>query len=244
MRQFKRIVRRLTNSLSYEIDRKMAPASLEGIKLALAYYSKAKPGFSLVQVGACDGVAGDPVFEFINREPIHAILVEPIESSFLKLKKSYADLPNVECLQAAIAEEDGVSTIYKVKESGRWADSEWAPQWASFNRQHLIKQGVKSDEIEEVTVPCMTLGSLMAKFNLDQIDFLQVDTEGYDAVVVEMALNLSIVPGFINFENLHVKQKPKISERLFCKLSEAGYTWIHDEYNTLAVHNRLTNLWK
>jgi hypothetical protein len=75
-----------------------------------------------------------------------------------------------------------------------------------------------------------------------QIGFLQVDTEGYDAEVVRMAMQLESPPAYINFENVHLPGGPGL-DALFEQLKAAGYLWIHDKWNTLAVHRSASAAW-
>ncbi|BAU13330.1 hypothetical protein LEP3755_38690 [Leptolyngbya sp. NIES-3755] len=237
----KQFIRSLLRKTPYELRKKLPAPTLNGVELGLAYYWQYNPDATLVQIGACDGVSNDPISGFIRRRNVRAVLVEPIESSFRKLKAVYADTPNARIVQAAIAQQDGLATFYKVAETGRWADCTWAPQWASFNKQHLLKHGVKPSEIEAVDVPCLTLRSLIEQFDLGKIDFLQIDTEGFDAVVVEMALNLADPPDCINFENAHLDLSTQ--ETLFQNLKTAGYVWTHDGLNTLAIHHSIVKHW-
>lgn len=241
MYQLKQLILSLLSKTPYNLQKKLPASTFESVELALAYYWSLNPDATLVQIGACDGVSNDPISGFIRRQKIRAILVEPIENSFRKLKTVYEDIPSVELVQAAIAQQDGSVTFYKVSETGRWTDSTCAPQWSSFNKQHLLKHGVKLNEIEAITVPCLSLRSLIEQFDLSKIDFLQIDTEGFDATVVEMALSLENTPDCINFENAHIT--PQDKESLFRSLEASGYVWTHNGLNTLALHRRVISQW-
>ncbi len=56
---------------------------------------------------------------------MQAILVEPVTSKFEKLQQTYAGVPEVSLVQAAIAHHDGEMTMYRVREAGRWVDDPW-----------------------------------------------------------------------------------------------------------------------
>jgi FkbM family methyltransferase len=248
MQILKYALRKCVALTPYEIKRRpdspqLPPATIDSIQLLLAYYraSRRRPVF--VQVGACDGRTGDPVYEFVRAGEMHCILVEPIPASFKKLQASYHGVPNIQFVQCAIGCTDGFSTIYKVKDG--FVDSispDWAPQLASFDKMHLLRHHVVEAEIEEVEVPCLTLETLLKNSDCDRVDILQVDTEGFDAEVVNMALNLPGLPMCINFESLHLKKGE--CESLFKKLAKAGYSWTHDQWNTLALHKSLINEWR
>jgi len=207
---------------------------ISALGLAFAITQKSRERLSVLQIGACDGKVGDPLYHQLHRgAPINAILVEPIPANFEALKKSYSGLQNVSFLNIAIAHEDGRAVIYTVKNEGRWAGSEWAPQWASFQYDHLLKHGVLPNEIEEQTVQTCTLQTLMENSRINFIDFLMIDTEGFDAAVVTMALKFQQQPRFICFEHLHLRSDE--FEPLFQKLHSNNYRWISDRMNTLAI---------
>ncbi len=247
MRLINSIVRRCLQCTPYELRRRQAeqtlpPSCLESIHLVLAYYCMSNSEPTLVQIGACDGVSGDPIYNFVRQGRMRAVLVEPIGERFRKLNQAYQGVPNLTTIQAAIGKKDGSATLYKVREDGKALDAFWSQQLASFQKSHLLKHGVPEEEIESVEVPCLTLGSLLAKCNLTGIDCLQVDTEGADAEVVKMALELPVMPECINFENAHLTA-PAATE-LFATLKAHGYVWIHAGSNTLAVHARLIERWE
>lgn len=217
--------------------RKAVPqTTFSSVQLAMAYYLTQSQDVVLVQVGACDGVHGDPIRPFLEKTSIRAILVEPLDSNFQKLEKLYGESANVSLVQAAISHEDGDSTFYRGKEAGRWVGSEWVGQVASFDKKHLHRHGLRPEEIEAVVVPSMTISTLCNRFGLQKIDFLQVDAEGFDAEVVKMALDVSPVPSVINFERMHLTTDA--IKDLFRCLKDHGYQWTHDTYDTLALHNR------
>ena len=55
-------------------------------------------------------------------------------------------------------------------------------------RIHNMKDVVKQQ------LPCMTLNSLCEKHNITQVDFLKIDTEGYDCHIINS----------IDFKKLHI----------------------------------------
>jgi len=247
MRAVSRIFRRLINRLPFEIRRRNAAspvlpeATFDNIQMALAYYLRTEAVPTFVQIGASDGVSGDSVHAFVKRGRMHSVLVEPIGSSFQKLKDAYAGVDNVVLVQAAIGTSDGSAELYKVKEDGKALDPYWSRQLASFSKHHLLRHGVPEEEIEVVEVPSLTLSSLMANHGLERIDILQVDTEGFDAEIVKMALQLPFPPECINFENAHLDSATRQS--LYPLLEKKGFKWTHDRWNSLALHEGLIERW-
>jgi len=207
---------------------------ISALGLAFALTQKKADRLTVLQIGACDGKVGDPLYhQLLNGAPIEATLVEPIPANFEALKKSYEGIPNVSLMRNAIASENGHAIIYSVKNEGRWAGSQWAPQWASFSFDHLLKHGVLPDEIEQQNVSTLTLESLIKESHMSLIEFLMVDTEGFDGTVVSMALIMEHPPKFICFEHLHLKDDEFIP--LFQQLYASNYRWINDRMNTFAI---------
>jgi FkbM family methyltransferase len=247
MNTVKSLVRHAFSLTPYEIRRRQArrerpPATFESIfQLVLAHYLTCRPGATFVQIGACDGVSEDPAHDFVRKGVFRALLVEPIPENFDRLCKSYEGAKNVVAARVAIGDQDGEIDLFKVKEGSASLDPYWARQLASFDRSHLMRHGVSSDEIEMVRVPCLTLSSLIERYHFDKIDILQVDTEGLDAEIVEMALRLPVLPECINFESVHLRAGT--TRELFSRLQTHGYHWTHNYWNTLAVHKRVIDHW-
>lgn len=231
-------LRRLRNSLPYQLKRRgcerlLPPHTIDNVRLVLAYYQAVKEFPTFVQIGACDGVSGDATCDFVQNGKMRSVLVEPISELYSQLSETYANKPNVTCIQAALALEDGEITLYKVKAGAVSLDRYWSSQLSSFSREHLLKHRIAPEEIEEVRVPAVTLSTLIDSVGVSSIDVLQIDTEGFDGEVVKMALGLESPPECINFENTHLSAT--VADDVFSLLESRGYVWTHDEWNTLAL---------
>ena len=240
MKKTVKILRHYLKKSPYELVEKrerLPNPTFDNIKLVLALYSVAGRNPTFVQIGAYDGQTSDPVFEYVQAGKMKCLLVEPIETSFQKLKKLYDGVPHVQLMLAAVADSDGEMAMYKVREGSQ---SESVPRGglASFDKTHLLRHSIKESDIEQVRVPCLTLKSLLAKAGFEKIDILQIDTEGFDSEVVKMALALDSLPGCIHFEHTNVNAETKVT--LYDSLMRRGYFYSHDRDNTLAVHCRLT----
>lgn len=189
----------------------------------------------VVQIGACDGQAGDPLYRRLAANAINAVLVEPVPRSFERLRQTYTGVNSVSLCNAAIAREDGAMTMYTVSNTGRWKDSIHAPLWSSFDKKHLLAFGVHDSEIESIDVRAMTLKTLLRESSRDVIDYLMVDTEGFDGQIVAMALELDFSPAAICFEHVHLSQDDRVST--YKLLNDNGYSCIHDRMNSLALRS-------
>lgn len=231
---FKRVIRRLMALTPFEIHRPLPVVTLDPLDLLLASYEARGETITILQVGACDGANRDPIHHYVIRGSTRAILIEPNPLAYARLEKTYAGLRNVTLIQTAIGERDGTANLYRVKNIGQTASQDaWNLLFASFSREHLERHGIKPEQIEQITVPCRSLSSLAVELGLTKIDLLQVDTEGFDAKVVRMALNLPKQPDCINFEHVHLRMADR--QPLFQLLEGNGYLLSHDSWNILAM---------
>jgi len=232
-RRLEKFVQRLMKMTPFEIHRRRPVPTLEPLQLILAIYEARSERTNVVQVGACDGISLDPIHDYVAKGQSRAILIEPNPASFARLQKTYAGVPNITLLEVALGSQDGEAHLFRSKR-GVETGQPLNPFVASFDLQHLIRHGEKAEDIERITVPCLTLSSLLAEFDLTKIDLLQIDAEGFDAEVVRMALRLPDLPACIHFEHKHLSGADR--QPLFDSLKANNYLLGYDVYNILAVH--------
>jgi hypothetical protein len=88
------------------------PATFAGI---LSAFESHKGEFFFVQIGAYDGLKSDPILAFVRDRRWRGILVEPQPDVFEKLKRNYANIPNVIFENLAIAAWEGSLPLYKLR---------------------------------------------------------------------------------------------------------------------------------
>ena len=107
-----------------------------GFEGLIRIYCKAHADFRFIQIGANDGVSGDPIYRFIQEFDWTGILVEPQKEVFdTKLQILYGTNPKIHLENVAVAEEYGHMTLYKVA----FSNSRWATGLASFKNSHIEK---------------------------------------------------------------------------------------------------------
>jgi FkbM family methyltransferase len=189
----------------------------------------------LVQIGANDGVRGDPIRHLILRHGLSGLLIEPLPDLFASLQANYAGQPGLKFEQCAVGEYDGQIPLYRVRPDPSLPD--WLQGLASLDRSHLTPAKFTFNEfdkyVEEVTVPVLTLASVLRKHGISDVGLLQIDTEGFDCRIVQSALRSGIRPAIINYEHIHVRSIDQAS----CKrlLMEQGYDFVDVGIDTLAV---------
>src|ERR1700756_1597855 len=111
----------------------------------------------VLQIGAFDGHACDPLLEILQDENVSAILMEPQKIPYERLVARYATNPRVSLINAAVAQSDGVVKLY-VPGS---ADS---PK-ASLIAQHHRRFGSDAKDVRELEVHSFSVGYLVQMFH-------------------------------------------------------------------------------
>lgn len=191
------------------IEVRKAPARFEPIpvfKLAVeALMARRGSALRFVQVGANDGMFGDPLRPYIVSRGWRGVLVEPQPNVFEKLKSNYAGFEQqLEFENLAISDQPSL-TLYlpplkPAGESTVYVDSVVSSKAEVISRQI----GISEDQLRQVTVPAMTLDSLFAKHGITDLDLLQIDVEGYDWPVLQTLSLHRVKPILIQLETGHM----------------------------------------
>lgn len=211
-------------------------------------YSLSKKEFTVIQIGANDGITHDPIHKFIKRDNWKGVLLEPQSGVFHQfLKKIYAKNKGIVTLCAAIGEEDGFLPIYKIA----FSDMRWATGLTSFSKEKIedaFQNGIveincskfgieipqdKSKWISEENVEVISPKTLLKKFGIGKIDLLQIDAEGYDLEVIRIFDIENTNPEAIIFENVGLEEADY--QTYLKKLRDAGYNTRKFGPNTLAL---------
>src|SRR5208282_5777520 len=106
---------RFLNKCGYKMARDYRWPEFHGNLLLLGFslLSARKSGIMRVlQIGAFDGHACDPLEEILRNERVAAVLVEPQTAPCESLARRYAGNPRIRMINAAVGEFDGKATLY------------------------------------------------------------------------------------------------------------------------------------
>jgi FkbM family methyltransferase len=165
-----------------------------------------------IQIGANDGVRFDGLYGIVTARNWTGLLIEPIHKHFTNLARNYSNYKNVLPLNIGIHPTLKNVSIYSVKDKALSKYPIWIDGCNSFNKDHLTKNGVLDADIDESSVKCDSLMSFVEQFNMYDIDYLQVDTEGFDAEILKLIDFKRLKPSVIKFEwmNLLVHEQNEI----------------------------------
>jgi FkbM family methyltransferase len=178
------LMKRILRRLDYRITRVDNPELLETVLYRILL---GKGHLTFVQIGANDGVRFDPIRAFVkaNRHRITGVVVEPLPDLFEALRRNYRDCPSVVAVNAAIHNEKRKATLYRVDPRRAAGLPDWVHGIASFDRKHLAQHSIiPSEAVVGVEVPCLRFDELLKGHGITELDFLLIDTEGYDAEII------------------------------------------------------------
>ena len=234
------LLRKWLRRIGYDLHRIEEPGSpLEILPFVVRDHLRQNPDFFVVQIGANDGKSGDPIYDLVHEHTLSGLFVEPLPDVFHQLVASYRDQPNCAFENCAIADEDGSRPLWRVARDEGVPD--WATQWASFDRDTLLRnvRACKDDphlRIEQVQVSTLTIRSLAEKHRIEEIDLLQVDTEGFDYEILRSLFKSDLRPKIINYEHFHLRTH--LRNACVELLVNYGYSLCRGRMDTVAVQQR------
>ncbi len=203
----------------------------------LLYRRLAKaPDFFFVQIGANDGVFADPIREFVTRNNVAGLAVEPLKDFFAKLVANYRDFPKVKPVNIAIHDSEKAITIHRVDPAKAARLGDWTQGIASFKESHHRINQVPDDVMVKETVPCVTLTELFEQHGVRNLDLLLIDTEGYDYEIMKMIDFSRFKPAIIRFEHGLPALTMSVPQFKECAalLMDHGYYVITEPYDAIA----------
>lgn len=171
-----------------------------------------KSDIFFVEIGANDGVRGDPIHRYVRDHGWSGIMIEPLPNVFDVLTENYSSYPAVKLLNVAIGKTDGKQTIYTVQIDPE--EFSWASQFSSFRRDIVEPQARHipdvASRIRESTIDSITFQTLIEKHaDGREVDVLQIDTEGFGLEILKMIDFNVIKPSMINFEVANMSREEK-----------------------------------
>lgn len=205
------------------------------IRCALKSLARQGGPVCFLNIGANDGLAGDPLREFIIRYQWRGVLVEPVDYVFARLVRAYRGVRQVTFENAALAEITGARQFWFLRKTESLPPG--YDQIGSFQKEHVLKHAGMFPGLEEFVVsreiPCITLADLLRKHAVSRVDLVLIDTEGYDYEVIKQLDLRQQPPGMIIFESGHLP--PGDQQACFALLRAHGYTLTEEDGNAVAV---------
>ena len=214
----------------------------------------ASNSFTIVQIGAYIGKTGnDPLARFLmatlagpGRRNAKVVLVEPVQEYFEALKKNYSGLGGVWCENTAIAEKEGARDFWRIKvdptlfglpgwlaQLGSLRSDRMTKLWENYEKDSSLQKFYLEHRVVE-KVRCITFKQLLDKYQITDIDLLQIDAEGYDFEILKSIDFSTIRPRFVNYERVLLGDEEEECREM---MRNAGYVlrdWGQDTLCTRA----------
>jgi FkbM family methyltransferase len=185
-----------------------------------------RQSFSILQVGAYDGVSNDIVHDLLRScDRIRAVLLEPQPGPFSSLQKRWEGSARVVPIRAALSDTTGERPLYVIADAFKHTHP-FPDQVSSFYRSRVELACSRyvwrpsRDFITSVTVPTLDWHTLTTQHG--RFDLVAIDAEGYDAEIIEQIDLRAAPPEVILYE--HVLLPRRVRRRCERRLSSNGYS--------------------
>jgi len=236
---FRQIIQRVIEQFGYRIYRPN-PYSVFDFESFLLRYLEVHKFLNYVQIGSNDGIMNDPMYPFLkkNKDKISGYLLEPIPEIFQELVNNYSEFKNIRCFNLAIHESNSTMNLWRVKPELASQLPEFSKGIASFDSTHFVKTTLipNNSFMECIVVKCVSLPDFLNTNNIETLDLMLIDTEGYDYQILLSLLESNLRPRIIRFEHgirNRIMEKSDFLE-ICRRLNLNGYQIVAESYDATA----------
>jgi hypothetical protein len=177
--------------------------------------------YDFIEIGTCDY---HTLLQSCNASQ-KGLSVEPIKVYLDRLP----DKPNVTKVNCAITSEDKiVDLFYVTPENQNKHNLPFTKGWGTIIKPHkshgkdsekLIESGI----LTKSQIQGITWKTLCEKYNVEEVNWVKIDAEGHDTVIVNSILDFcgNVIPKKISFEQTHCDQLELENTKI--RLNENNY---------------------
>lgn len=160
----------------------------------------AKPS-NIIIVGANDGLSFDDLFQSLDPNLVSGIVIEPSKKYFSILQENLKAFEKIQFLNLAITNSEEYFSLYQLNDQGLKKLPDWGKGLGSLSKENLLKfDEITEGDIEEEIVRGITFDRIINDQSLFNVDYLQIDTEGFDGKIIGMIDFDSFKPQLLKFE--------------------------------------------
>jgi len=191
---------------------------------------------SMLIIGATDGIFCENYYPFYLKYGMaitDAVLVEAAPWHYKKLQQNFPQFPHWKFENSAITNFNGESDFVGADPELNGQYPDWMNGCGMLGTQFQTERGetnllnLSDKDVTQykkiVKVNCMTVDTLLQKYNLEQIDIIKTDTEGHDWIILQQMNLDKIRPKIYTLETLHAKDSTVNEMRLF--FENYGYSF-------------------
>jgi FkbM family methyltransferase len=202
---------------------------------------KERKKFVFIQVGANDGISFDNLYEIVNKRESKGVVIEPIKEYFDQLVYNYQSFEKIVKINKAVHPTLNKMSLFKIKKKAYIKYPDWVKGIASFNKEHYKQFNINDDDVEVVEVISDHLMKMIShNLTEKEIDFFQIDVEGFDFEVIKMIDFNCLKPKIIKFENVNLSIADLKSANEILLLN--GYYIFKEGNDTIALDLKKINL--
>jgi FkbM family methyltransferase len=136
-------------------------------------------------IGAMDGVSFDNIFDKLTKDDV-ALFVEPIPHQFKKLQENVERLPCKVYIENSVV-SDRIEDIVMAYLPDEEIKEEFLGGCSSVVKfgTPLNRYLAKIDNLTYHESKSVTFDMLCEKYGFNEVDYVQVDCEGYDQIIVD-----------------------------------------------------------
>lgn len=194
----------------------------------------------VVQIGANRG--NDELTSIIQGVDLNKlILIEPFEKFNQSLLECYNNIDNLFIENVAITDnkEKEFETFYlheKMDQNVEQASMLKSHIEKVFNKPEYVVDKTYDEQVIELKIKCSTINDIFNKYNLQSIDILFIDAEGFDDKIIKSIDFEKFNVDKIYYENMHIN-----NDELSLFLKNKNYNVINGTpitiHNSLAIKN-------
>jgi len=199
-----------------------------GIRFQMEAAFKHHQDIFVLKIGANDGVTNDPLATLLLTDRRYrGLLVEPLPMYAAMLRANYGKCGRFAIEQAAVTTSSCTANMYYVDENALEQIGISVPHWvrgvASFDRLHVVKHLTPEmrSAVKELSVECLAVDALLSRNNIQKIDLLQIDSEGFDYRILRQFDFTTLRPRIVLFERKHLSKEDQDASRSM--MQNAGY---------------------
>lgn len=123
----------------------------------------------------------------IKDKPDTVILIEPNPNLINEIKNNYKDIPNVTILNNALYYTDTECSLY-IPKCNIYGIASNGCKYTDlhFSLCPMNDWGHEKEDMVEIKTQGITFDTLLKNYNITNIDYLQIDTEGFDSEIIQM----------------------------------------------------------
>lgn len=203
-----------------------------------------------IVIGAFDGESHDNFFERVkqknSKNANKIIFVEPIKKYYDILVQNALSINDSEviCENIGISDKNEDVTMVSVNPSALHKYPSYIEGCACVVENgtpiNIFIQQIEDEDLIYENLSCITFNDLIYRHNFSDVDFLQIDTEGYDERIVKSIDFNSCDIKFIKFEKFYLTED--FINGFTLKLEHLDYVTYSDEMNYYFLKKTLLDM--